>query len=204
MELEELKKWAGEGLSVREISAHSGKSYTTVRYWLKKFGLKTRGVSFKDQPPPYEDEVFRQLVAEELSVAGVLRRMKKPNASFNYRMVRRGIKKLGLSTDHWRPNQPPQPGTTIPWEEVLIEGSPYTMNGSRKRRLIRQGLLENRCAVCGRLPEWEGNPLSLILDHINGIRNDHRLGNLRLVCPNCDSQLATFCGRNKRRKSPGS
>lgn len=56
------------------------------------------------------------------------------------------------------------------------------------------------CAIC-RLPtEWNGKPLTLRLDHINGIHNDNRLENLRWVCPNCDSQLDTYCGRNQKDK----
>lgn len=39
--------------------------------------------------------------------------------------------------------------------------------------------------------------LILELDHINGIRNDNRLENLRFLCPNCHSQTPTFKGRNK-------
>lgn len=38
------------------------------------------------------------------------------------------------------------------------------------------------------------------MDHINGIHNDHRIENLRLLCPNCHSQTKTFAGR--RHKKP--
>ncbi|HEU5063515.1 MAG TPA: hypothetical protein VFT79_10245, partial [Solirubrobacterales bacterium] len=40
--------------------------------------------------------------------------------------------------------------------------------------------------------------MSLILDHINGVRDDHRLENLRMVCPNCAATLDTHCGRRNR------
>ncbi|MBJ7332825.1 MAG: hypothetical protein JHC95_23225 [Solirubrobacteraceae bacterium] len=40
--------------------------------------------------------------------------------------------------------------------------------------------------------------MSLILDHINGVPNDHRLENLRILCPNCNATLDTHCGRNRR------
>lgn len=65
-----------------------------------------------------------------------------------------------------------------------------------KKRLLREGFLGNKCAVCGYPPLWEGKSLVLILDHINGNRRDFRLSNLRLVCPNCGSQLETFGSRN--------
>ena len=37
--------------------------------------------------------------------------------------------------------------------------------------------------------------MGLILDHVNGIRNDNRRENLRIICPNCAATLDTHCGR---------
>ncbi|HZO94820.1 MAG TPA: HNH endonuclease signature motif containing protein [Candidatus Baltobacteraceae bacterium] len=68
-----------------------------------------------------------------------------------------------------------------------------------KQHLFAAGLLENVCSVCG-LSEWQGKPLVIQLDHINGVRNDHRLENLRMLCPNCHSQTDTFAARNKARR----
>lgn len=87
----------------------------------------------------------------------------------------------------------------IPLDEVLVENSTY-QRVHLKRRLLEQGLLENTCALCPQGPEWNGKPLVLALDHENGISNDNRLSNLRLLCPNCHSQTETFAGRNTRRK----
>jgi hypothetical protein len=39
--------------------------------------------------------------------------------------------------------------------------------------------------------------MSLILDHVNGVATDNRIGNLRIVCANCAATLETHCGRNK-------
>jgi hypothetical protein len=82
-------------------------------------------------------------------------------------------------------------------ELVLVERSTYSTN-RLKRRLIQAGLLKNECAECGQGAVWNGKRLVLVLDHINGISADHRLENLRLLCPNCNSQTPTFCGRNIR------
>ncbi len=51
-----------------------------------------------------------------------------------------------------------------------------------KNRLVNEGFLERRCSRCG-INEWGGKPLSVQLDHINGINNDYRLENLRMLCP---------------------
>lgn len=59
---------------------------------------------------------------------------------------------------------------------------------------------EYKCSICGQEPIWNGKPMTLILDHINGINNDDVLENLRWICPNCNSQLETTGSRNPNRK----
>lgn len=93
--------------------------------------------------------------------------------------------------------RPPQ---TFDLERGLVENS-TAKRGELKKRLIETGLLPNRCAKCERGAEWMGEPLILILDHINGINNDSRLENLRLLCPNCNSQTTTFCRGAAKKKT---
>ena len=72
--------------------------------------------------------------------------------------------------------------------------------GSGRGHYIRTYLLQeqgNACAVCGCATTWQGRELRLVLDHIDGNASDSRRENLRLVCPNCDSQLPTFKARNR-------
>jgi predicted RNA-binding Zn-ribbon protein involved in translation (DUF1610 family) len=80
----------------------------------------------------------------------------------------------------------------------LVENSTYN-NSHLKRRLIEEGYFEYKCSDpnCG-IDEWHNKPISLQLDHINGVNNDNRLENLRLLCPNCHSQTKTFSGKNNK------
>jgi len=54
-----------------------------------------------------------------------------------------------------------------------------------------------RCSICGEPPIWNNKELKFILDHIDGNHQNNCRKNLRLVCPNCDSQLDTYKGRNR-------
>lgn len=56
---------------------------------------------------------------------------------------------------------------------------------------------DNKCAICGLEATWNGKELHFILDHIDGDASNNFRENLRLICPNCDSQLDTYKSRNK-------
>jgi hypothetical protein len=78
-------------------------------------------------------------------------------------------------------------------DELLCKSDRTRTHTSGLRvRLIREGILEERCSVCS-LTEWMGKKIVLQLDHENGDRQDNTRTNLRLLCPNCHSQTPTFC-----------
>ncbi len=105
---------------------------------------------------------------------------------------------LGLDTSHFHlVRRDRNPGVKRPLGEYLCTGGPPIEGVNLRRRLVKEGLREERCALCGSEPVWRDKPLVLQLDHINGEARDNRLENLRILCPNCHSQTPTFAGRNQ-------
>ena len=89
-------------------------------------------------------------------------------------------------------------GPTKTNEDVFVENSSYARH-RLKGRILKGNMLPYECSICSMPPVWNGKPMSLVLDHINGVNNDNRLENLRFVCHNCDSQLPTYKSRNIRK-----
>lgn len=82
-------------------------------------------------------------------------------------------------------------------QEILDGKHPSFQTYKLKHRLFKEGIKENKCEVCG-IEEWNGLPIQCELDHINGDKFNHKLENLRVICPNCHSQTETY--RFKRGK----
>jgi len=120
--------------------------------------------------------------------------------------VRECIEAFGFSAASWsdavRRGDIVARATATPIAELLVADT-YRGRYNLKVRLLREGLKENRCERCG-LTEWLNEPLTLALHHVNGKRNDNRLENLQLLCPNCHSQTRNFAGRNGRGQSEAS
>lgn len=70
-------------------------------------------------------------------------------------------------------------------EEIFKENSEYTNMTRIKTKILDNKLLIYECSICGNKGEWQGKPLTLQLDHINGNHKDNRIINLRFLCPNC-------------------
>lgn len=86
-----------------------------------------------------------------------------------------------------------------PLSEILIKDSDFKTSNHLRKRLIDEGLKEERYEKC-KNTEWLKQPIPLELDHINGDNRDNRIENLRILCPNCHALTPNYSGKNKRVK----
>src|SRR5215210_1818451 len=133
--------------------------------------------------PRYSETDARAAIAASYSYTEALRRLDMC-PSGNARVVLRKYAEQvwGIPVDHFDRNARKGGTGAIPLDEILVEGSAYSSRGNLKRRLFDAGLKERACEMCGQGEIWRGRRMALILDHANGVRNDNRLENLRIVC----------------------
>ena len=84
---------------------------------------------------------------------------------------------------------------------VFLENEEKFCNGGYTPKNFKDFFLkeqDGKCAICGGAQQHNGKPLVFVLDHIDGDASNNRRENLRMICPNCDSQLPTFKSKNKK------
>ena len=143
------------------------------------------------------DEEFKTIVANSFSYSDCLRALGLgTNGGSSTDVLKRRIQELNCSIEHFNKGKSSGAYTHYTMSEILVKNSNYVAISRLKKRLVNEGYLEYRCACCG-ISEWMNKPISLQLDHINGDNRDHRIENLRFLCPNCHSQTDTYAGKNK-------
>lgn len=189
MDRDLLRSYCEKKLSHYKIGKIVGLSPTGVRYWLKKYGLKT------DIYKSWNEESLRLAVLSSFSIREALVKLNKNCSASNYNSFKRNINRFNIDISHFKAGTRPIK-QTIPDDIVFVKDS-LRSRAWIKKRIIENKLIEYRCAICEMQPEWNNKTLTLILDHINGNAYDNRLSNLRFVCPNCNSQLLTHCKGEK-------
>lgn len=73
----------------------------------------------------------------------------------------------------------------------------YEGRGNHKGVLLRER--GHKCQQCN-LTEWQGQPITIELEHVDGDNRNNIRENLKLLCPNCHSQTITWKGKNSVKK----
>lgn len=77
------------------------------------------------------------------------------------------------------------------WEQILRGEIQIQYTSSLKKFILNNNIFEYKCNKCG-IKEWNGNNITLEIEHIDGDNWNNIKNNLELLCPNCHSQTLTF------------
>ena len=140
----------------------------------------------------YTDKEIAQHVKNTTQIGELIKMHDMRNIGSNSRTLRKRLDSLSISYLHWVSYRPVnRPCNVTPSDKLFVANSDKS-RGVVKRRIIKEQLLPYTCSICNLNPTWNNKSLVLILDHINGIPNDHQLKNLRFH----PTQTAS-CGRTQ-------
>ena len=146
----------------------------------------------------YTVEDVRRAVAENKSIAGVLRQLCLRPVGGNYKTIHRIIKENAFDTSHftgqgWNVGLQFNPKPTLTDETIFVKDSNYRCSWRLRERYKKVTGITS-CENC-HLSQWQGQSIPLEIHHINGVNTDNRLENLCLLCPNCHALTDHYRGR---------
>lgn len=170
---------------------------------MRKLGVDT---SHFERPAAvkWTKEVLTAAVADSTNMCQVLRHLGLEVVGGHHTHISRRVKAFGIDTSHFeRPSPAGRPKTRRAPESLLVRrDDPHARRAQSahlKQALAALGVPEV-CRMCGAPPTWQGYPLPLEVDHMDGDWRNNLPENLRLLCPNCHSATDTYRGRAKRRR----
>ncbi|QKF94089.1 HNH endonuclease [Fadolivirus algeromassiliense] len=148
----------------------------------------------------FSDEEFIKIVKESDTYIEINKKL-GINGHKNY-TVKNRIVRLNIDVTHLKTSGSRESKNKKSLEDILKKGTKIK-SSELKKRLIKERMLEDKCIDCGITNEWNGKPLTLQLDHINGDHNDNRFDNLAIRCPNCHTQTENYGNKNKAYQKDG-
>ena len=154
----------------------------------------------------YTKELLEPLVKQSISMRGVLRKLGLKTSGGNNSFIKKKIINYEISINHFlgqghmKGKVPKNKRTKVEFiKDILKKEGKVGQSHKIKLKLYKFNLKEEKCEICNLENQWNGELISLHLDHINGINNDNRIENLRILCPNCHSQTKTYAGKKLRK-----
>ena len=165
---------------------------------LEKYSLP-RSYDYLNNRMTFTREQLVAAIENSISVTDVLNHLGFKNHGANYKTIKKCIIQWNLNTDHFdRRASAIKNKKVYSTQDIFCKDSTYARGGLGKAVRKHKIFQAEKCSKCN-ITDWNNEPLSLQIDHINGINTDNRIENLRLLCPNCHSQTPNFSGRSSKK-----
>lgn len=179
---------------MKKIGYHPGSAYTRrkLNTAIKKFNLDIS--SFTDRTERWD--ILPTIISECFCIGDVLKAVGLTDQGDNHKTAKHVIKEMQLNLSHFCRKSKDGSRPKYTNEELFVENCKAHRH-IVKKRVLDEKIIPHECSKCGNAGKWMGKPITLELEHKNGINNDNRLENLEFLCPNCHSQTPTHRGKSR-------
>ena len=147
----------------------------------------------------YTIENLRIAIKNSICWSDVCRELNITICSHNYKKAKQRCDDNSISYDHFDAKQAYLRNKKV-WNDAEVYCVKSLFPRAQLRaRLLKDNILTYKCTGCGNDGLWQGKKITLEVEHINGINDDHSKNNLTWLCPNCHSQTKTYRNRFNRR-----
>jgi hypothetical protein len=191
----------------RRLREHAARLGTPIpANWSRPGPIGTDGVPRRSTTPGdpalpragFDPQDLRAAVAAASSIAQAIRGLGHEPTGATRKWFARDVRLHDIDISHFPPATARGGRPRRPIERLLVRDIQISSNDLR-HRLLEEGIKQPRCEG-GLRTRWEGRPMPLELDHIDGDRTNNLLENIRLLCPNCHASTPTYRGRNIGRR----
>lgn len=184
MDKNKLAALVSQGLSIRKIAQVTGKSPTAIRYWMKKYELKSQNINRHN----WDIDELRAAALVAKSKRDLLHRLNLRDSGSIYIMLNKLAMDNGITLPQHTFKGSLKPSRSL--DELFSLGS-ATKGATLRKYMVNFYHILYECKFC-KLHDWQGAPLVLEVDHIDGNHQNNVIENLRFLCPNCHAQTETY------------
>ena len=128
----------------------------------------------------WTDQELIDAVKSSNKFIDVAKKLNLTNLGTNYKTIKRYITLLNIDNSHFLTRKELAQAASKLSPQMSSDELFSINNVDRqyiKKRIIKDSLIDYKCNRCG-ITTWEGESLSLHLDHINGINNENKSANV--------------------------
>jgi 5-methylcytosine-specific restriction endonuclease McrA len=152
-------------------------------------------------------EYTETLAKKSVSVTEMIRNGGCNVSGGMHRHVKRCLAMYNIDTSHFSGALWSKGKTYATDHRIIVKSNDevFILNGTSTSQTVRKKfklISPYCCTSCELSDTWNGNYLTLQLDHIDGNHSNNTVENLRWLCPNCHSQTSTYCNGSLKEKIP--